>query len=177
MANGLDSLSTQYKHQLRSLNPLLPQVIEHLVSTSVLTRNEATQVFSTSDQFSRLCQQLALKGTESKATIVAVIESFRRAKQLGQRETQPKHVCVCENTCINPPSMLLLIIMYTSSMHNHIKRAQNRPYGTCTCLPSLLFQISMQGVHVHYIVCKQSRIWVADLHTVNVSIQCIMHSH
>lgn len=94
MANGLDSLSTQYKHHLRSLNPLLPQVIEHLVSVSVLTRTEATQVFSTSDQFSRLCQQLALKGTESKATIVSVIEAFHRAKQLGQREPQPKHVCV-----------------------------------------------------------------------------------
>lgn len=95
MATRQESLATQYKQHLRKLNPILPQVIEHLVSVNVLTRTEATQVFSTSDQFSRLCQLLASKGIESKATIVLTIESFSRVgHKEGTIQQHHKHVCV-----------------------------------------------------------------------------------
>ena len=77
------SLSSQYKSQLRSLNPSLPQVIEHLVAKEILTRSEASRLRSTSNQFSHLCELLVLKGTESRDGILAEIESFSR----GQRES------------------------------------------------------------------------------------------
>ena len=81
MASGPPSLPTLYKHQLRSLNPNLPQVIEHLVEVDILTRTEASKVVSTSDQFNRLCQLLASKGDDRKSTILSEIESFRGSLQ------------------------------------------------------------------------------------------------
>ena len=81
MASGPPSLPTLYKHQLRSLNPNLPQVIEHLVEVDILTRTEASKVVSTSDQFNRLCQLLASKGADRKSTILSEIESFRGSLQ------------------------------------------------------------------------------------------------
>jgi hypothetical protein len=81
MASAPPSLPTLYKHQLRSLNPNLPQVIEHLVEVDILTRTEASKVVSTSDQFNRLCQLLASKGDDRKSTILSEIESFRGSLQ------------------------------------------------------------------------------------------------
>ena len=79
-----DVLSYQYKNKLRSLNPSLPQVIEHLVQTDVLTRTEASRVASTSGQFDSLCELLAAKGMEKREKIMAEIGSFGR----GERERE-----------------------------------------------------------------------------------------
>ena len=98
-------LSSLYKQQLRSLNPELPAVIEHLVSENVLTRSEAIKVYSTSDQFSRLCQLLASKGADKETAIVSGIESFRKTERRDaengkrselrmQRYSQHKYVLI-----------------------------------------------------------------------------------
>lgn len=73
------SLITEYKQLLRSLNPVLPRVIEHLVAVNILARTESSRLVSTSDQFNRLCEQLASKGFEKKAEITSKIKTFRRS--------------------------------------------------------------------------------------------------
>lgn len=78
------SLTTEYKDQLSSLNPSLPQVIEHFVRTEILTRTEASKVLSTSNQFTRLCSQLAAKGVEKKDEVLSEIGAFRE----GQKERE-----------------------------------------------------------------------------------------
>ena len=89
-------LSTQYKDLLRSLNPVLPLVIEHLAATSTLTRTETRIVLSKSDQFNRLCELLASKGLEKRPVIFSTIESFRRNleqhKQTADRCFDETHV-------------------------------------------------------------------------------------
>lgn len=108
-----ESLSSLYKNQLRSLNPRLPQVIEHLVNTEILTRTEASRLLSTSGQFSHLCQQLASKGTEKREKILAEIDSFIRGQRrnegdavcagMSSRELQlhPQHMYVMGTCCID----------------------------------------------------------------------------
>ena len=70
-------LCSVYTEQLRSLNPSLPLVMEHLVKENILTKNEAGTIQSTNYQFKRLCQLLASKGAgEEGERVRAAIKSF-----------------------------------------------------------------------------------------------------
>ena len=90
------SLSTQYKDQLRSLNPCLPRVAEHLVKTGVLTRTDSCRVASSGNQFAHLCDLLASKGTGERERILAEIASFDRSQEgtEGAVRTHHKHMYV-----------------------------------------------------------------------------------
>ena len=117
MANGLDSLPTLYKQQLRSLNPSLPQVIEHFVSVNILTRTEATRLLSSSDQFSRLCQQLASKGSERKAVIISEIESFQRNRQALTAEKSLRETSVQRH---HKHTYVDSVFLCRSSLHGYV---------------------------------------------------------
>ena len=77
MSDSLDHLCSLYTEQLRTLNPSLPLVMEHLVEENILTKNEAGKIQSTSNQFKRLCQLLASKGAgEEGERVRTAIKSF-----------------------------------------------------------------------------------------------------
>ena len=125
MASQPHSLSTTYSNELRSLNPCLPQVIEHLVNANVLTRTEASRVVSTSDQFPRLCQLLASKGSDRTAEILSEIKDFRKDLQKSTadrhlKRVSPmhhKHMCVLWEHMYRSTYHVITICLITLPIH------------------------------------------------------------
>ena len=91
-------INTLYRQQLCRLNPKLPQVIEHFLKTGIVSRSEASKLFSMSNQFNRLLQILTEKGKERKEAILSEIESFIQSQKLEEEEEGENDRCYMGQT-------------------------------------------------------------------------------
>ena len=106
MAVDSCSLNTLYKQQLCSLNPMLPHLIEHLVKNAILTRTEASKIVAMSDQFNRLAQLLAEKGSQNKDAVLFEIESFRQGQKKKEEDKRESDRCHSREASVHKHSVM-----------------------------------------------------------------------